>query len=84
MPGELNEQHIRKTVILLGLPVDFIRNALRKNAKWEEHWVEFLEQMVYQPDKPTFDQAVSVVERLMPLNIASSCGCLSKSHPPLV
>jgi len=25
MPGELNEQQIRKTAILLGLPVDFIR-----------------------------------------------------------
>ena len=39
---------------------------LRSNQKWEEHWNFFLEQMVYHPDKPTFEQAMAVVEGLMP------------------
>ena len=41
---------------------------LRSNEKWEEHWNFFLEQMVYHPDKPTFEQAMAVVEGLMPLS----------------
>ena len=40
---------------------------LRGNPKWEEHWNFFLEQMVYHPDKPTFERAMVVVEGLMPL-----------------
>jgi len=37
---------------------------LRTNKKWEEHWQFFLEQMVYQAEKPTFEQAVMSVEEL--------------------
>lgn len=39
---------------------------LRNNPKWADHWVIFLEQMVYQHDKPTFEQAVATVEKLTP------------------
>src|SRR3990167_6603474 len=38
---------------------------LRNNSKWLAHWDSFLEQMVYQSDKPTFEQALSTVEKLM-------------------
>lgn len=39
---------------------------LRSNPKWLVHWNSFLEQMVYQPEKPTFEQALATVEKLMP------------------
>ena len=29
----------------------------------------FLEQMVYQDDKPTFEQAVATVQTLMPFDV---------------
>ena len=38
---------------------------LRSDNQWEEHWRYFLEQMVYQSVKPSFEQAVSAVERLI-------------------
>lgn len=37
---------------------------LRSDKKWEEHWRFFLEQMVYQSEKPDFEQAISTVEKL--------------------
>ena len=37
---------------------------LRSDSQWEEHWRYFLEQMVYQPVKPSFEQAVGVIEGL--------------------
>ena len=37
---------------------------LRSDKKWEEHWRFFLDQMVYQSDKPRFEQAISAVEKL--------------------
>lgn len=37
---------------------------LASDKKWEEHWHFFLEQMVYQSEKPSFMQAVTVVEEL--------------------
>lgn len=37
---------------------------LRTDEKWEEHWNFFLEQMVYQPEKPGFKQAIAAVEEL--------------------
>lgn len=37
---------------------------LRSDKKWEEHWRFFLEQMVYQLEKPGFEQAIATVEKL--------------------
>ncbi|CZG09646.1 nucleotidyl transferase AbiEii/AbiGii toxin family protein [Legionella pneumophila] len=37
---------------------------LRSDKKWKEHWKFFLEQMVYQLEKPSFEQAVMAVEEL--------------------
>ncbi|HHX8400520.1 TPA: nucleotidyl transferase AbiEii/AbiGii toxin family protein [Legionella pneumophila] len=37
---------------------------LRSDKKWEEHWQFFLEQMVYQLEKPSFEQAIATVEKL--------------------
>ena len=37
---------------------------LRSNKKWEEHWRFFVEQMVYQSEKPGFEQAIAAVEEL--------------------
>ncbi|KTD22247.1 nucleotidyl transferase AbiEii/AbiGii toxin family protein [Legionella londiniensis] len=37
---------------------------LRADKKWEEHWQFFLEQMVYQSEKPSFKQAIIAVEEL--------------------
>ena len=37
---------------------------LRSDKKWEEHWLFFLEQMVYQSEKPGFEQAIAAVEEL--------------------
>ncbi|HAU1107341.1 TPA: nucleotidyl transferase AbiEii/AbiGii toxin family protein [Legionella pneumophila] len=37
---------------------------LRSDKKWEEHWRFFLEQMVYQLEKPSFEQATVTVEKL--------------------
>jgi predicted nucleotidyltransferase component of viral defense system len=37
---------------------------LRADKKWEEHWQFFLEQMVYQLEKPSFEQAMLTVEKL--------------------
>lgn len=37
---------------------------LRTDKKWKEHWQFFLEQMVYQSEKPSFEQAVVAVEEL--------------------
>ncbi|MBA2710180.1 MAG: nucleotidyl transferase AbiEii/AbiGii toxin family protein [Tatlockia sp.] len=36
---------------------DLALNFLRGDKKWEEHWNFFLEQMVYQPNKPSFEQS---------------------------
>ncbi len=37
---------------------------LRSDKQWEEHWQFFLEQMVYQSEKPGFEQAVAIIEEL--------------------
>lgn len=37
---------------------------LRSDKKWEDHWRFFLEQMVYQSEKPSFEQAITAVEEL--------------------
>lgn len=37
---------------------------LRSDKKWEEHWRFFLEQMVYQSEKPGFEQAIEALEKL--------------------
>lgn len=37
---------------------------LRTDKKWKEHWQFFLEQMVYQSEKPSFEQALAAVEEL--------------------
>lgn len=37
---------------------------LCSDKKWEEHWLFFLEQMVYQSEKPSFEQATAAVEEL--------------------
>lgn len=37
---------------------------LRTEKKWEQHWSFFLEQMVYQSEKPSFEQAINAVEEL--------------------
>jgi len=43
-----------------------VLHDLRTNPKWKDHWMYFLEQMVYQSDRPSFEQAVSVIEELSP------------------
>jgi len=45
---------------------------LRGNQKWKEHWNFFLDQMVYHSDKPSFEEAMAVVDGLMPLSKLSS------------
>ena len=53
MPGELNEQQIRKTAIALGLPTDFIRKdyfvtkAIRLLAAVQNDYFELIFQ--FQP-----------------------------------
>ncbi|MCX7115217.1 MAG: nucleotidyl transferase AbiEii/AbiGii toxin family protein [Gammaproteobacteria bacterium] len=42
-----------------------VLHDLRSNPKWKDHWVYFLEQMVYQSDRPSFEEALSVVEDLI-------------------
>jgi len=37
---------------------------LRTDKKWEDHWHFFLEQMVYQSEKPGFEKSVAAVEEL--------------------
>jgi predicted nucleotidyltransferase component of viral defense system len=37
---------------------------LRSDKKWKEHWQFFLEQMVYQSEKPGFEEAIVAVEEL--------------------
>lgn len=37
---------------------------LRSDKKWKEHWRFFMEQMVYQLEKPSFEQAIVTVEKL--------------------
>jgi predicted nucleotidyltransferase component of viral defense system len=37
---------------------------LRADKKWEEHWRFFLDQMVYQSEKPSFEQAIIAAEEL--------------------
>lgn len=37
---------------------------LQNEQKWEEHWNFFLEQMVYQPKKPDFKQAIHSIIQL--------------------
>ncbi|HAT9712911.1 TPA: nucleotidyl transferase AbiEii/AbiGii toxin family protein [Legionella pneumophila subsp. pneumophila] len=44
---------------------------LRFDKKWEEHWDFFLEQMVYQSEKPRFEEAVSVVENMHPNSLGT-------------
>ncbi|HAU9810063.1 TPA: nucleotidyl transferase AbiEii/AbiGii toxin family protein [Legionella pneumophila] len=44
---------------------------LRFDKKWEEHWDYFLEQMVYQSEKPSFEEAVTVVERMHPSSLGA-------------
>lgn len=44
---------------------------LRFDKKWEEHWDYFLEQMVYQSEKPMFEEAVTVVERIHPSSLGA-------------
>lgn len=34
------------------------------DKKWKEHWQSFLGNMVYQPDKPSFEDAVLAIEEL--------------------
>ena len=44
--------------------MDMVFNHLREDKKWESHWNSFLEQMVYQKEKPSFEQAVSTVAQM--------------------
>lgn len=47
---------------------------LRFDKKWKEHWGFFLEQMVYQSEKPLFEEALAVVEQLYPNSLGSFKG----------
>ena len=47
---------------------------LRFDKKWEEHWNFFLEQMVYQSEKPLFEEAITVVEQMHPNSLGSFNG----------
>ncbi len=38
---------------------------LRSDKKWEKHWQFFLDHMVYQSEKPSFEQAIMAAEKLM-------------------
>jgi hypothetical protein len=37
----------------------------RFDKKWEEHWQFFLDHMVYQSEKTSFEQAIMAAEKLM-------------------
>lgn len=39
---------------------------LRSDKQWKNHWEFFLQQMVYQSEKPHFDEAVTIVEQMHP------------------
>lgn len=50
----------------LGAKLGSAFHHLRFDKKWEEHWEFFLEQMVYQSEKPLYEEAVTVVEQMHP------------------
>lgn len=39
-------------------------NLLRNDAQWKDHWHYFLEQMVYDENKPSFDKAYAQLQLL--------------------
>lgn len=45
-------------------------HQLLTDKKWEEHWNFFLQQMVYQPEKPDFKQAINSITQLNTQHLA--------------
>jgi len=51
----MNHSHTKAETVLY---------QLQNEKKWEEHWNVFLQQMVYQPEKPDFKQAINSITQL--------------------
>ena len=75
------ERVLEKEQDLFGSSTDDLRakigsafHHLRFDKKWEEHWDFFLEQMVYYPEKPLFEEALSVVEQMHPKSLGAFNG----------